>query len=298
VLSLRVTLLIGVGTAALGLIPVLQYSSERGQAQPAREAIRWKQAVKHHKISLQVIGLFAFLGLLYSIAGGMIVPYLNVYFEDRFHASKTVIGLIVSLGQGATALAFLLGPAIARKLGEAKAVVWLQLGSIPFLLITAYTSNFYLASAGYLFRQALMNAANPFSNTIKMKYVDRSLRGLAASSGEAMFNLGWFLASPLSTGLVAHYGSYYGYAYAFSVTAVVYSLISLMFFFIFGKERFRTVEEPENLSALNHVRSVSLRQFHPLKGSLGGFEAIFNDRNNRDGFSRIYNRLTRFEERD
>lgn len=187
--------------------------------------------------------MFALLGLLSSTAGGMVVPYLNVYFEDRFAASKTVIGIVVSMGQGATAIAYLIGPLLARKLGEAKSVIMLQLSSIPFLLITAYSSDFYLASAGYLFRQALMNAANPFWNTIKMKYVDRSLRGLASSSGEAVFNLGWFAASPLSTGLVAHYGPYYGYAYAFSVTAVVYTLIAVLFYVFFGKERFAAAEE-------------------------------------------------------
>lgn len=254
VMALRTTLLIGVGTAALGLIPVLWYAGDMGdeaqrksnavQQQPRRwRGRRWRDLDVKQRSSLQVIGLFAVLGLLSSTAGGMIIPYLNVYFADRFVVSHTTIGFVVSLGQGATALAFLLGPTIARKLGEARAVVVLQLSSIPFMLLTAYTSNFFLASVGYLFRQALMNAANPFYNSIKMKYVDRSMRGLASSSGEAMFNLGWFLASPVSTGLVAHYGAYYGYAYAFTITAFVYTLISILFYYCFvKKERFREVE--------------------------------------------------------
>ncbi|TVY11772.1 MFS transporter [Paenibacillus cremeus] len=243
VVSLRITLLIGMGIAALGLFPVLMYSAEEGQAQQGGQTTGWREAIQHHRASLQIIALFAFLSLLSASAGGMVVPYLNVYFQDRFAVSKTLIGIVVSLGQGATALAYLLGPAITRRIGEAKAVAVLQLSSIPFLLLTAYTTNFYTASAGYLFRQALMNAANPFYNTIKMKYVDRSLRGLASSSGEAMFNLGWFIASPISTGLVAHYGSYYGYAYAFSITAVVYTIISILFYVFFGKDRFRAAEE-------------------------------------------------------
>lgn len=239
--ALRTTLLLGVGTAALGLIPVLLYAGEPGRRDPDAavqqsrrpSGWRWGNYDAKQRSSLKVIGLFAMLGLLSSTAGGMIIPYLNVYFEDRFDVSTTTIGFIVSLGQGATALAFLLGPSIARRMGEARAVVALQLSSIPFMLLTAYTMNFYLASVGYLFRQSLMNAANPFYNSIKMKYVDRSMRGLASSSGEAMFNLGWFLASPVSTGLVAHYGSYYGYAYAFTITAVVYTLISILFYSFF-----------------------------------------------------------------
>ena len=125
-----------------------------------------------------------FAWLISSLGGGMIVPYLNVYFEDRFEASKSAIGIVVALGQAATGLAFLIGPMIVKRFGEVKSVVYLQLSSIPFLLLTAFSANFYLSSGGYLFRQALMNAANPFYNSIKMSYVHRSLRGLASSSGK------------------------------------------------------------------------------------------------------------------
>ncbi|RTE11520.1 MFS transporter [Paenibacillus whitsoniae] len=240
--SLQVTLLIGIGIAALGVIPMSLFDKSRQEQQPRREKLNWRLTVKEHKTSLQVIAIFCMLGLLSSIGGGMIVPYLNVYFEDRFEASKSAIGIVVALGQAATAVAFLIGPMIAKRYGEVKSVVYLQLSSIPFLLLTAFSANFYLSSGGYLFRQALMNAANPFYNSIKMSYVHRSLRGLASSSGEAVFNLGWFIASPLSTGLVSRYGSYLGYAYAFCVTAVIYVLISLLFYYFFGKERYQTID--------------------------------------------------------
>ncbi|SDT50584.1 Nitrate/nitrite transporter NarK [Paenibacillaceae bacterium GAS479] len=253
--SLRVTLLIGVAIAAVGLYPVLKFRNDDGAltgdydsgagggSDGAKLSLRAK--FSKHRSSYIAIAAFTLLSLLSSMAGGMVVPYLNVYFEDRFQASNSSIGLVVAMGQGATAIAFLLGPAIAHKMGEVRAVVWLQLASIPFLVLTAYTNQFWLASAGYLFRQALMNAANPFYSTIKMRYVDRSLRGLAASSGEAMFNLGWFIAAPISTGLVATYGAYHGYASAFSVTAVIYTLIALLFGYFFMKDRFKSVEEED-----------------------------------------------------
>ncbi|WNR43316.1 MFS transporter [Paenibacillus roseipurpureus] len=242
--SLRYTLLLGIAIAALGVIPMSLFEKSEQEAAPTnrRESVNWKVTWRENRTSIQVIAIFCLLGLLSSLGGGMIVPYLNVYFEDRFEASKSAIGIVVALGQAATGVAFLIGPMIAKRFGEVKSVVYLQLSSIPFLLITALSANFYLSSGGYLFRQALMNAANPFYNSIKMSYVHRSLRGLASSSGEAVFNLGWFLAAPVSTGLVFRYGSYFGYAYAFCITAVVYSVISFLFYFFFGKQRFKTLE--------------------------------------------------------
>ncbi|MFC4775830.1 MFS transporter [Paenibacillus sp. GCM10023252] len=298
--SLRYTLLIGIGIAAAGLVPVFQFQPIAGSrssvdrrrqelpggmgatgsggdaesakgtntagaagyavsADPARssrpdgqvrsakpsppERIPMGVLWREERASFHVIGLFVLVGLLSSIGGGMVVPYLNLYFSDRFDASNTAIGIVVSLGQGATAAAYLIGPMIVRRLGEPKAVVLLQLSSIPFLLLTAVTNNFLLACTGYLFRQALMNAGNPFYNTVKMNLVHRSLRGLAASSGEAVFHLGWFLAAPISTGLVAHYGSYYGYMYAFSITVVLYTVVAILFHLFFGRGKFEAAKD-------------------------------------------------------
>lgn len=242
VMSLRITLLIGVGCAAISLIPVTLFESSDGnridkqtiQTKHTKQPLR--ELVTHHRKSLSIIGWFTLLSLMTSSAGGLIVPYLNVYFADRFDASKTAIGVIVSLGQAATAVAYLIGPAIARKLGEVRAVVVLQLSSIPFLLITAFTMNFPLACCGYLFRQALMNAANPFQTSIKMSRVAPSLRGLANSMGDAAFNLGWFLVAPVNTFLVHTYGAYWGYAYAFTLTAIMYCIVSTLFYILFRKE--------------------------------------------------------------
>lgn len=234
--SLRISLLVGVGIAACGIIPVTMFRESSGDALEKQESQPILTLFKTQRESLKIIGWFTLLALMTSSAGGLIVPYLNVYFSDRFDASKTSIGIIVSLGQAATAIAYLIGPAIARKLGEVRAVVVLQLSSIPFLLLTAFTMNFYVACGGFLFRQALMNAANPFQTSIKMARVDRSMRGLANSMGDAAFNLGWFLVAPVNTFLVHTYGAYWGYAYAFSLTATVYCIVSCLFYFLFRNE--------------------------------------------------------------
>jgi predicted MFS family arabinose efflux permease len=140
---------------------------------------------------------------------------------------------VISLGQGATAIAMIIGPMVVRKLGEVKAVVVLQLLSLPFLLLTAYTQQFWLAALGFLFRQALMNAGNPIQMSLMMGKVDDSMKGLANSVNQMVFNLGWALMGPVSTGIVLKYGSYWGYAMVFTVTAGLYLIGSTYFFIVF-----------------------------------------------------------------
>src|SRR5690606_10313570 len=117
--------------------------------------------------------------------------------------------------------------------GEVKAVAFLQLLSLPFLLLTAYTQNLYLAATGFLFRQALMNAGNPIQSSLMMSKVDNSIRGLANSVNQMVFNLGWALMGPVSIGIVMRYGAYWGYATVFTITAILYLIGSVYFLIIF-----------------------------------------------------------------
>ncbi len=135
------------------------------------------------------------------------------YFSNRFEISNSLVGIILSLGQAMTAVAFMIGPSVVKRFGEVKAVVMLQLASLPFLLLTAYTETLWLAVIGFLFRQALMNAGNPIQMALMMRTVDDSMKGLANSVGQMVFQLGWAVMGPVSTSIVMIYGAYHGYAY-------------------------------------------------------------------------------------
>lgn len=238
-ISLRITLLIGTGIICVALFPLLriQTKNKASMQKPEREKRRrfdLKSFIQKNKPSLKIILLFTVAELLIGFGAGLVIPYLNIYFSDRFDASKTAIGVIVSLGQAATAIAMLLGPMVVKKIGDVKAIVSFQLGSIPFLLLTGFTTNFYLASTGYLFRQALMNAAGPIQMSVMMEKVDDSMKGLANSVGSMNFTMGWALMGPVSTSIVSAYGPYWGYATVFSITAFLYVLGAVYFYLVFA----------------------------------------------------------------
>src|SRR5690606_1520339 len=116
--------------------------------------------------NIKVIILFSLANLIVGIGSGLVIPYLNLYFSNRFEASNSYIGLILSLGSGMTAVAMLMGPALVKKVGKVRALVIFQLLSTPFLFITGYTTSLFIASMGFLLRQALMNAGNPIQSAI------------------------------------------------------------------------------------------------------------------------------------
>ncbi|MDG5470367.1 MFS transporter [Jeotgalibacillus sp. ET6] len=188
---------------------------------------------KAKRDNFKLIALFAVAQLLIGFGSGLVIPYLNLYFADRFLASPSYIGLIISGGQAMTAIAILIGPLVVKKIGEIKALVILQLLSLPFLLLTAFTESLVVASLGFLFRQALMNAGNPIQTSLMMEMVGDEFRGLANSINQMVFNLGWATMGPVSTGIILIYGSYWGYAWVFTLTCVLYLISSLYFLITF-----------------------------------------------------------------
>ncbi|MBS4176674.1 MFS transporter [Lederbergia citrea] len=234
-MSIRVTLMIGSIIFFIGLFPLLKIKEERKPSlvKDAKQSLGSLNNLKIQKNNVKLIILFAVAQLLIGFGAGLVIPYLNLYFADRFHASNASIGLIISLGQAATAVAMFIGPAVVRRVGEVRAVVLLQLASLPFLLLTGFTNSLLLATIGFLFRQALMNAGNPIQMSLMMSKVDDSVKGFANSVNQMVFNLGWALMGPVSMGLVAYYGSYNGYALVFSITCILYLCGSIYFYIVF-----------------------------------------------------------------
>lgn len=238
VYAIRWSLLAGAFIYSCGLIPLLSLKSRSTEIE---EKVSHDPLVPANDINLKknliVIFHFSFASLLIGLGSGLVVPYLNLYFSNRFDASNTYIGLILSLGSAMTAVAMLIGPMLVRKVGKVKALIIFQVLSIPFLILTAYTTSLFLAAIGFLLRQALMNAGNPIQSAIAMEVVHDKYKGLANSLNQVVFNVGWATMGPLAAGLVVAFGSYWGYAYAFTITAGLYVVSSIYYYFIFGKRK-------------------------------------------------------------
>lgn len=238
--AIRWSLYIGAGVFALGLPPLFALKDKPPIPVQVRETTP-KQPEERMDTSFKknfiLILHFSFAGLLIGIGSGLVVPYLNLYFANRFSASNSYIGLILSLGSAMTAVAALIGPLLVKRIGKVKALILFQLLSIPFLLLTAFTNSLMLASLGFLLRQALMNAGNPIQSAVAMELVSDKYRGLANSMNQTVFQLGWASMAPIATGLVVARGFYWGYAIAFSITAALYVVSSIYYYVVIGKQK-------------------------------------------------------------
>lgn len=185
----------------------------------------------------KVIGQFALAQLLIGLGSGLVVPYLNLYFTNRFSVSLSAVGILISLGQVMTIVSMLIGPSLVNRVGAVKAVVLFQVLSLPFLLLTGFTNVLLIASVGFLFRQALMNAANPIQSSILIDRVPDHRRGIANSVTQTAFMLGWATMGPVQSKLVTTYGSYWGYAITFCITGTLYVVSSFLYYRMFRERK-------------------------------------------------------------
>ncbi|WP_442602195.1 MFS transporter [Paenibacillus sp. KN14-4R] len=189
------------------------------------------------------IGFFVLTQLLTGIGSGLVVPYLNLYFSNRFNVSLTAISLLISLGQVMTIVSMLIGPSVVKRFGPVRAIVYFQLLSLPFLLLTGYSNLLLVACMSFLFRQALMNAANPIHSSVIADRVSDSRRGIANSLTQTAFMLGWAVTGAIQSNLVTTYGTYWGYAITFSITGVLYVTSAMVYWFAFRDKK--TIRERE-----------------------------------------------------
>ena len=124
----------------LGLLPLFKLKSgtvKNDGLKRRKESLTEEKMDSSFKRNLILIFHFSFASLLIGIGSGLVIPYLNLYFSNRFDASNAYIGLILSLGSAMTAVAMLIGPAVVKRIGKVKALILFQLLSLPFLILNS-----------------------------------------------------------------------------------------------------------------------------------------------------------------
>lgn len=240
--SFRIVLIAGGAGTLAAFIPMLFVKESRKAAPDSKHAPSASlEAAVLDENPVQAAGDFKMIGrfiapqLLVGLGSGLVVPYLNLYFTNRFAVSVSVMSLLISLGQIMTIVSMLIGPMLAAKAGQVKAIVIFQMLSLPFLLLTGFTNLALVASVSFLFRQALMNAANPIQSAVLIDRVSDKRRGIANSLTQTAFMLGWATMGPVQSKLVTSYGSYWGYAITFSITGCLYVASSVLYYLMFHK---------------------------------------------------------------
>jgi len=163
--------------------------------------------------------------LIVGLGAGLTVPFLNLYFRDRFSLSSRSIGALFATVQFAMVTGLLIAPWIAKRIGKIRTVMLSQLLSVPFLLVLGLSFSFPLSVVAFVARATLMNMAQPLITNFALEQVAPADRSLISGA----MNVAWLSAWGMSANIGGRLIESYGYLLPFTITAICYVISTLLY---------------------------------------------------------------------
>jgi MFS family permease len=185
-----------------------------------------------HTLTREITLKLAFPNLLIGFGAAILMPYMNVFFRDKFAITDQTLGILFSLSSLLTGFGTLIGPRLAEgKGGKIRAVVFTQGISLVFLFVLGFSRILGLTVIAFLVRGTLMNMAVPLYGAFAMEQVGESEQATVNSVKELAWSVGWAVG-PYISGVVQES---YGFTPLFILTGVLYAAAILLTWLFFRK---------------------------------------------------------------
>lgn len=170
---------------------------------------------------------FASQSLLLGVAGGLVVPFQNLFYRQQFQLDDAKVGLILALSAFAMGFGSTIGGAMAKRFGLRRAAALSRLLSAPTLLLMLVPS-LWVSCLAYFLSRIMVGITFPLADALVMQSVPVKQRGTSTSLSSMLWSLGWAGTAYLSGFIQRDYGFYW----VFIASAVAYAVNAGMFYLI------------------------------------------------------------------
>jgi predicted MFS family arabinose efflux permease len=140
----------------------------------------------------QLLRRFLVIEVLFGFGAGSFLPFLNLFFADRYGVPFSALGLVLGVLAVAGSIGALLhGRFVAARLGAIPSVVLVEALSLPFALVAAFTGALPIAVGALAIRHFLMFGASGTVNAFQIS----SFTPAERAGANAVFALAWSAAS-------------------------------------------------------------------------------------------------------
>jgi MFS family permease len=229
--GLRLTLFVGAGfilASTAVFVRVREYQHGSGeQARDASTSVQtelevtssWKRFAVRYAVVCVIIGFGA----------GLSIPYLNLYFADRFHSSTVAVGNLFAMSNVVLTVGVLLAPWLVRRAGLLRTIGVTIGGSLVFLVMMAFTHNIIIAALAFWMRAGLMMCSTPVTDKFCLELVPPDKRSVAHN----IFLMAWTGSWAVSTAVGGWLIQKTGFALPMMLTAAIYGTYLAVFILFF-----------------------------------------------------------------
>jgi len=236
VLGYQYTLYLAIIIGFLALIPFGLVKAAAPSSEENRISLNLAQFRRRGAFYFRV----TFVNFLIGTGAGLIIPFMNLYFRDRFLLPPDRIGLFFILLSFGMLAGTLCGPLLTKRFGLVRTIVITQLASIPFMLFLAYGYALALVVPSFIIRGGLMNLGVPISTNFAMELCEKEEQGLVNALLSVSWTSSWMVSVAIGGSLIEHYG----YTLVLNITAALYLISSFSYYWFFGKVERRNADGP------------------------------------------------------
>ncbi len=185
----------------------------------------WQSMLRHP----WSVGRFMVTPLIISCGAALLIPYLNLFFQQRFDVSNEVLGGIFAAVHIATGMATLAAPWLSLRLGKMGSVALTQALAVPCLLALGMSPVLGIAIGFALVRNTLMNMASPLYDAHAMEQSSEAARPTMIGLINGAYAIGYIFGPNISVWVQ----SVYGFTPLFITTAIFYAVAALLNYVLF-----------------------------------------------------------------
>jgi MFS family permease len=228
----RGVMLVSACMLALALLPVATLREVPRRS--ARRRAPWTLRALRNPSSGKLMFRLVLPRALMAFGAGLVFPFLNLYFKERFAVSDAVLGWIFGITNVIAAAVMLWGGTVAERVGKVRAMLLARALSVPGLLILGFVPSLPIVAVAHWIRSALMRVGEPLYMAFAMEQLNEDDRATGSSLLSTGWNVGWS-GGPYVSGLLQPYVGW-GLLFAGTVIFYVASLASVYAFFVRGQE--------------------------------------------------------------
>ncbi len=225
ILGYRYTLYLGIASSLLAAIPFMLVKTAKPAVDENRIVLSRDQFRRRGKFYLKISSANFVVGL----GAGLVIPFLNLFFRDRFSQPPDKITFFYFLSHLAMLVGIIAAPVLAKKIGLVRTVVITQLASIPFMFILSFSHSLPLVLGAFILRAGLMNIGVPIITNLGMELSQKSEQTLVNALLMTAWTFSWMVSAALGGSLIEHFG----YTYTINITISIYVFSSIMFYYLF-----------------------------------------------------------------
>ncbi len=212
------------GALSLGTVWLLTSDRPPADRAPATGARRFGIVVLDRKLFFRLL----LPGFLTSLGAGQLIPFLNVFIQNKFGLGLAAVNAVFAVSSLGTALAILMQPAVARRFGRIGSIVLVQGASIPFLVVLGFSPVLWTVIAALAVRNSLMNAGSPIFDAFAMERISPAERATLSAGMTMLWALGWTIA-PIYYGVLHAWLSFTAaFAVDFVTIIVLYTVATAL----------------------------------------------------------------------